>query len=202
MTYARARLLLGMFGVGLIVVLSAFLLLARYPLEVLPDSESWSSDDLTALALVFGCLAAVLFPLDLLGGYLLPNRWRPNTISLNMFAAGWFRGVLVQGTLFIAASLLILLMGRWLGTAGAVVAIAGFAILLVGVQLPIAKFVGALRNHAADDGDIDAKLERAQSIVSTWGWKPRPITTLQHRDTGFTGGIVGLPGMETVVLPA
>ncbi|TWT68683.1 hypothetical protein [Crateriforma conspicua] len=202
MTYARARLLLGMSGVGLIVVLSTILLLTQYPLEVLPDSQSWSGGDLTALVLLFGCLAAVLFPMDLLGGFLLPNHWRPNTISLKKFAAGWFRGVLVQGTLFVAASLLILLTGRWFGTAGAVVAIAGFAILLVGVQLPIAKFVGALRSRAADDGEIDAKLEKARSIVAAWGWKPRPTTTLQHCDPGFTGGIVGLPGMETVVLPA
>ena len=68
MTYARARLLLGMFGVGSIVVLSFVLLLTQYPLEVLPDSEWWSGDDYTALALVFGCLVAVLFPMNLLGG--------------------------------------------------------------------------------------------------------------------------------------
>ena len=202
MTYARARLLLGMFGVGSIVVLSTALLLTQYPLEVLPGSESWSAGDFTALLLLFGCLVAVLFPMDLLGGYLLPNRWRPNTISLAKFLAGWLRGVLVQGLLFLAASLLILSMGRWLGVAGAALAIAGVAIILVGSQLQIAKFVGALKNRVADDAGIVPVIEHAQSIVSNLGWKPRPITTLEHHDTGFTGGIVGLPGMETVVLPA
>lgn len=202
MTYARARLLLGMFGVGSIVVLSTVLLLTQSPLAVLPGSESWSADDVTSLLLVFGCLVAVLFPLDLLGGLLLPNRWRPNTISLGNFLAGWLRGVLVQGTLFLAASLLILFMGRWLGVAGAAMAIAGIAIVLVGSQLQIAKFVGALKRRGSDDAAIIPVIEQAQSIVSTWGWKERPITTLGHHDTGFTGGVVGLPGMETVVLPA
>ncbi|MCS7470006.1 hypothetical protein NZK35_25440 [Stieleria sp. ICT_E10.1] len=202
MTYARARLLLGMFGVGSLVVLSTALLLTQYPLAVLPNSESWSGGDLTALVLLFGCLAAVLFPMDLLGGFLLPNRWRPNTISLGTFLAGWIRGVFVQGTLFLFASLLILLMGRWLGVLGAALAIVGTAIILIGAQLQIAKFVGALKNRVADDPGIIPAIEQAQSIVSTWGWRQRPVTTLGHHDTGFTGGIVGLPRMETVVLPA
>jgi hypothetical protein len=201
MTYARARLLLGMFGVGFIVVLSTVLLLSKYPLEILPGSQSWSGDDLKALFLLFGCLVAVLFPLDLLGGFLLPSRWRPNTISLGKFLAGWLRGVLVQGTLFLAAALLILFMGRWLDVPGAILAVAGVAIVLVGSQLRIAQFAGALETQSIEDPEDAATVERAQTIVTKWGWKPRPITVLGHHDSGFTGGVAGLPGMETVVLP-
>ncbi|MDV6030065.1 MAG: hypothetical protein F9B45_08145 [Phycisphaera sp. RhM] len=202
MTYARARLLLGISGVGCIVVLSTALLLSQYPLEILPDSESWSGDDVAALVSLFTCLAALLFPLDLLGGFLLPNRWRPNTISLGRFVAGWIRGVLVQGTLFLAASLLILFTGRWLGVPGAVMAVAGVATLLVGSQLQIAKLVGALKSLTGEDSEKVSAIEQAQSIVSNWGWKSRPIKVIGHGDTGFTGGVVGLPAMETVVLPA
>ncbi len=202
MTYARARLLLGMSGVGCLVVLSTVLLLLQYPLEILPNSETWSGVDVVAVLLLFGCLAAVLFPLDLLGGFLLPNRWRPNTISFGTFLAGWIRGVLFQGTLFIAASLLILFTGRWLGVTGAVLAVAGVAIILVGSQLQIAKLVGALRMGDGEGPEKVAAIEQAQSIVSKWGWKSRSITVLSHHDTGFTGGVVGLPGVETVVLPA
>ena len=202
MTYARARLLLGMSAVGCIVMLSTVLLLWQYPLEILPNSESWSGNDLAALVSLFGFLAAALFPMDLLGGFLLPNRWRPNTISFGNFVAGWIRGVLVQGTLFVAASLVILFMGRWLGASGAALGVAGFAIILVGSQLQIAKFVGALRSTAGEELEEVPVIEQAQSIVSKWGWKSRRVTVLDHHDTGFTGGIVGLPGMETVVLPA
>jgi hypothetical protein len=151
---------------------------------------------------LFGCLATVLFPLDLLGGFLLPNRWRPNTISFGTFLAGWIRGVLVQGTLFVVVSLLILFMGRWLDVPGAALAVAGVAIILVGSQLQVAKFVGALRTSAVEDSEKFRAIEQAQSIASKWGWKSRPITVLGHHDTGFTGGVVGLPGLETVVLPA
>ena len=99
-------------------------------------------------------------------------------------------------------ALLILFMGRWLGVPGAALAVAGVAIILVGSQLQIAKFVGALRTNAGEDSEEGPAIEQAQSIVSKWGWKSRPITALGHHDTGFTGGVVGLPGLETVVLPA
>ena len=217
MTYARARLLLGMFGVGSMVVLSTALLVSQYPLEILPDSQLWSGGDFIALLSLFGCLVAVLLPLDLLGGFLLPNRWRPQTISLGNFLSAWLRGVSAQGTLFTGSSLLILFMGRWLGLPGATLAVAGIAIFLVGSQLQIAKFVGALKirsdhlpggnptkdgePHFADARDANG-IEQALAIVSRWGWKPSLTTVLGHQDTGFTGGIVGLPGRETVVLPA
>lgn len=217
MTYARARLLLGMFGVGIIVLLSITLLLSRLPLEVLPASQSWSGTDLKALMAMSGCLVAVLFPLDLLGGFLLPNRWRPNTIKLGGFLVGWVRGVLVQLAVFLGASLLILLFGRWLGVAGATSAVAGIAIILVGLQLQIAKLVGTFPTRLAgliepsptNGGDpkvVGASqkttIASALSTVSNWGWKPRRIVVLQHHDSGFTGGIVGIPGREIVVLPA
>lgn len=216
MTYARARLLLGMFGVGSIAVLSTLLLLSRYLAQVLPESEVWSINDFTALLSLFGCLAAVLLPLDLLGGFLLPNRWRPHTISFGAFFVAWLRGVIAQGALFLAASLLILFMGRWLAVPGAALAVAGVAVFLVRFQLHIAKFVGALEarpDHsrvasAMHDRDLDAAdgqafaIDKALEIVRRWGWKPMQVTVLRHHDPGFTGGIVGLPGNEIVVLPA
>ena len=45
MSYARARLLLGMSGVGLIVVSSTLLLFTQYPLSILPTTQEWSKTD-------------------------------------------------------------------------------------------------------------------------------------------------------------
>lgn len=44
LTYARSRLLLGMFGVESIVVISGFLLVLELPLKLLPDSQSQTGD--------------------------------------------------------------------------------------------------------------------------------------------------------------
>ena len=217
MTYARARLLLGIIGVGSVVVLSTVLLLVQLPLTMLPDARRWSGADLAGLISLFGCLVAALFPFDLIGGFVLPNRWRPDTVTLGRFLLSWLRGVAVQGVLFIGSSLWILLMGRWLGVAGAAFAVASVAIFLVASQLQVAKLVAALPTRlavtpdtdpaidgvgAATDGKGASRIAQSLTLASRWGWRERRTVVLHHHDTGFTGGIAGLPGMETVVLPS
>ncbi len=217
MTYARARLLLGITGVGSVVLLSGSLLVSQVPLKVLPDAQRWSVADFTAMLSLFGCLVAVQFPLDLMGGFVLPNRWRPNPMAFGSFLMRWLRGVAVQGALFLFASLLILFMGRWLGIAGAALAVASIAIVLIASQLWLAKLVATLPTRWAGSPDTDSASDRvgfaghaktaslidqSLSLTSRWGWKRRPIVVLHHHDAGFTGGVVGLPGMETVVLPS
>ena len=49
MTYARSRLWLGICGVGTIVTIALVLLVSQIHLIVLPQSESFSIDDLAAL---------------------------------------------------------------------------------------------------------------------------------------------------------
>ncbi len=200
-TYARSRLWLGISGVGSIVLISGYLLASGLPLDLLPNTQAWSGDDLGALLAVIGCLIAVMMPLDLLGGFLLPNRSRPDTITFRSFALGWLRGVIVQALLFLLASLVILATGRWFGLLGASCAVLGIAVVLVAFQLQLAKLVGALAKSAGDSVDGCAADTEALRRTSKWGWKSRPIIVLEHHDTGFTGGVVGLPGMETIVLP-
>ncbi len=204
-TYARSRLWLGISGVGSIVLISIALLVSGLPLELLPSNQSWDMADAGALLLLIGCLVGVVLPLDFLGGFLLPNRSRPNTISFRRFAKAWLRGVAVQSAFFLLAGLLLLAMGRWFGLPGATLAVIGIAATLVACQLPIAKLVGDL---PSDEGNQAAKestnlaVEAALRQTSQWGWKPLPIVVLKHDDAGFTGGVAGLPGMEKMVVPS
>lgn len=230
MTYARSRLMLGIFGVGLVVMASCFLLITQLPLKLLPTSREWTANDLWALAALLGCLNVAMVPLDLLGGFLLPNRRRSQTITLRHFLVSLLRGAAVQGTLFFAISVLILSIGRLLGLPGVLVVIVFVAAALVALQLPIAKLTAALPTcgiagtptvnslpsgsresdfrNSATRNEADANLETADKIanalklVSQWGWELHPVVALQHQDTGFTGGVAGFPRMETVVLPA
>ena len=144
----------------------------------------------------------MLLPLDILGGHLLPNRSRPNPITIIAFVKAWTRGALVQALLFLLASLLILAMGRWLGLLGAAFAVLGVGVFHVAFQLRIARLTASLPRVADDQSERESSLTAALAQASQWGWKPRPILVLQHEDTGFTGGVVGLPGMESIVVPA
>jgi len=202
MTYARSRLWLGISGVGSIVVISTYLLATGLPLTWLPGTQVWSGEDFTALLVMLGFLIGLMLPLDLLGGFLLPNRSRPNTITAGAFARGWIRGVVVQASLFMLVSLLILAMGRWLGLFGAALAVLGIAVMLITLQLRVAKLIGVLPHRVGDSSDSAAAVTAALQQTSDWGWNSRPIVVLEHHDTGFTGGVVGLPGRESIVLPA
>jgi hypothetical protein len=184
------------------VVVSLILLVSGLPLEWLPSTATWSAADLPGLLLAIGCLVAAMLPLDLLGGYVLPNRARPGTISAGAFLQAWIRGVAVQATCFTLTALAILAMGRWLGLPGAAVAVLAVAGLLIAFQLSISQLAASLPKHAADSPALDAAVAEACQQTADWGWQPMPIVILDHHDRGFTGGIVGLPGRESIVLPS
>lgn len=179
-----------------------YLLVSGLPLEWLPRSRSWGSVDLLGLLMLNGCLIAVMLPLDLMGGLLLPSRTKPNAIDAGAFIRSWVRGVAVQASIFLATSLLILMMGRWGGLPGAVFAVLGVAMILVAFQLRIAKLTARLPVRGLDSSDCKAAVTLAVKRASDWGFESRPILVLEHDDTGFTGGVVGLPGRETIVVPA
>jgi hypothetical protein len=193
---------LGISGVGLIVTISLVLLLSGLPSRLLPSDQAWSLADLKALLTVQVCLTSLMLPLDLLGGLVLPNRWRANTITFAAFIKRWFGGIAVQTVMFLTAGIVILSMGRWLGLPGATLAVLFIAVVLVAFQLRIANLVAftTLAENGKRGGD--ATVAEASRQTAEWGWKPLPIVVLDHVDSGFTGGVVGLPGMETIVLPA
>ena len=94
-TYARARLRLGMTGVGLWVVLACITLVTL---------STWS----TALASLSAIEATVLFimtylivstPLDWFGGFILPKRFERTKSTAATYLSTWLRGILMHGLL-------------------------------------------------------------------------------------------------------
>jgi len=201
MTNARKRLLLGMFGVGSVVLASLLLNAFRVPAHWLPLSETWSQEDYIYLTLVIAILAMTLLPLDFLGGYVLPNRARQETIAFRSFLLRWLRGVAVQSFCFFISGVLILGFGRSMGLPGALVSVAGLAMFLVAFQLPLSRLTGSLGKKVELEQPDQHKISHAMRQTEAWGLKSRPLVYLRHRDAGFTGGIVGLPGREKIVLP-
>ena len=201
MSYARSRLWLGMSGVGLIVLLALGLLLMRLPLSLLPTDLTWSSADLIALGSILAVFVVFMMPLDFLGGYLFPNLRGPRKIAGKAFLMSWTRGTSTQSAFFMIASVVLLSLGRWGGSLGASVGLAALCLLLLAFQLRLGRLTGALGEinqlGAADHEQVEA----ATRLVTTLGWKGRRLVFLSHQDPGFTGGIVGLPWCEKVVLP-
>ena len=202
MSYARSRLWLGISGVGMIVMLSLACLLMQLPPVFLPTNVNWGFSDPLALMAVFCSLVSLMLPLDLMGGYILPKRAGRGTAALRVFAVDWARGVAVQASFFVLAGIVLLASGRTFGLVGASIAVSLLCLLLVSLQLRIGLLAGTLERLeqlCIADGE---RVEAAIQLISTLGWRRRRLVLLSHRDEGFTGGVVGLPGRERIVVPA
>jgi hypothetical protein len=124
MTYARARLWLGISGVGTFVVLATSLLVSRIHLTILPNSEYWQDNDAWALVGFVGAFLLLMLPFDLLGGFILPNRYQRQITTFGQFLGAWLIGVALQSALFVTTGLVMLSAGRVAGTIGVTALIA------------------------------------------------------------------------------
>ena len=196
MTYARARLWLGISGVGTMVVASTVMLFTQVPHQLFPDTETWQAlDVLSLIAFVLGALVLML-PFDLLGGYLLPRGFRRSNTGFGCFAKRWAFGVAIQSSLFVLSGLAILAGGRLAGVGGAVAVIFAAAIGYLMIQ-------GALtRLLTAGEWNFDVeRLDTVMKQIAHCGLAWKRFAVVDHSDPGFTGGVVGLPRLETIILP-
>jgi hypothetical protein len=190
-TYARARLGLGIRGVGTLVVLATLGLVLDLPTrlsglaaDVLgTDPDALSTGMLAFVLLVLGYVAVSL-PFDFLGGVALPRRFGRPFPDVPVFFGRWLRGVVIQAVVLVASGSLVLAAGRIGGLAAAIAAILLAMLALLATSPWLARLVGSLRVAPHDGADA------AHDVV-----------TLAGADPGFTGGIAGLPGIERIVLP-
>lgn len=180
MTYARARLLVGIAGVGTWVVIAAVFLAAGGS-SLLPDADASLPAQVLTLAAVLAVYALVSLPFDLLGGRLLQVRHGRRAPAPGRFAVAWLRGVAAQSAVMAVSVALVVTAGRAGGDAAALAVIAGAAIVIGIARLPLARLVAGIG-------------------------PPRPLPTsvgssvVTAHDPGFTGGLVGIRGRN--LMPA
>lgn len=174
MTYARARLFLGITTVGSMVTLCVLALSLRLPQQFFSMSPTNIADTAKGLTLIFGLYAALALPFDFIGGYLLERIFQRDVPQLGNFGYRLVRGIIGQGCVYVACGLALIAMHARLGNIGVFVMFAALQLTLIVCQLPLAMFVGGLK--------------RSQDGLSGQG----PYGT---------GGITGILGSETVVLP-
>ncbi len=196
MTYARARLYLGISGVGTAVMVSLGLLLWRIPERLFSTGEEWSAADVWGFVGFLGGFLLLMLPFDLLGGYLLPSRFGRSTSTLPAFLFRWGIGVSWQAALFVPTGLALLAAGRQAGLGGVLALLAAIMFGYVAVQAALARqLMAGTWSPAAE------RLDAAWGELAGWGYERLPTLIADHADEGFTGGIVGLPGRDTIVLP-
>ena len=184
MTYARARLWTGVAGVGSLVIFALVMYLWQLPGTLFPfdGGPPWSA--WAAFATLFKLYVLISLPFDFLGGYWLPCKHQRLCLLFPTFWIKWARGVLIQGAVMTLSALILFETGRRWGVWAAAGALAALQLLLLAIQLPLAKWVGGLQSRPVEVPDA-----------------PRQTVAVSGYDAGFVGGFAGLPGMEKLVVP-
>jgi hypothetical protein len=195
MTYARSRLWLGVSAVGSLVVIVALALYFRLPYLLLPgEPRSWMVET-AILAGLLSVYSVVHWPFDYVGGYHLPCHYGRQCQVLPVFVWTSFRATILQIALLTVFSMAVMHAGRNFGLVGALIMAGALMVGMLGLQLPIARAIGGLK-------DGSKSLEPVEEQLGKWtSSRPRAVV-VESVDLGFSGGIAGLPGAETVVVPA
>ena len=195
-TYARARLRVGILGVGTWTLLATAALAFDLPGRLLPTTTTWSLADVSGLLGWVLATVAITAPFDLFGGHVLPRQHGRSSRSFGTWLATWLRGVLVHGLVTFGFGLALLATGRWLGDAGALLTVVVGTTALFAGQAWLAPRVAAFgRGRVLPD--------RVTAVLEEWRVPgPTRVQVFECDDEGFTGGVSGLPGAETHVVPA
>jgi len=185
--YGRARLRLGISGVGLWVVVSTALLASR-AFEVIANqlSEGPRADALL-VALLLALYVLVQFPLDWLGGYVVPKQFGRRVLPAKSHAMALLRGIAIHTTVLFLSAAILYIGGLLAGLLGAFVAGVIWVLCLAACRGLLARLVARLPREGGL-GDATSDSIRTELIESS--------------DEGFTGGITGLFSPRTDVLPA
>ena len=194
MTYARARLRLGITGVGSIVVIAATALISGSPQTFLGSSTSFGPNEFLQLSVITGLFMLWIMPLDFLGGFVLPTKFN----KLNETFGARFRRYVVaafsKALLFLLFGSLIIVLSQFFGKIGGVAAITLSIIACFVVRNR------SLLNRKAYSS-CDEKLLDALGLIESWQVSVPKTVAVQHKDIGFTGGVVGVGKYAQIVIP-
>ena len=195
MDYARSRLILGMVTVGSVVVLSILILTTGcFGISIerfghAADGQIW------LIPLALATFFLMLVPFDFLGGFLLPRRFQRSQQTFGNWLKRYVSGVFQQWCVYSVIASLLTALAATYGIAIAVV-FAGLSML----GMVVIRDLWISSTNAYDSNNSDT-LRDAISLAEGWGIPVNRLSVAEHRDPGFTGGIVGFGKWSTIVLP-
>ncbi len=187
--YGRARLWLGISGVGTMVAFSGVALAIGLPSRASGlFAPSFRGQALMLVAFLVAYVA-IQFPFDVLGGYVLPRRFGRHHLQPLKFAGKLLRGVAAHTLLLALIGAGLLLAGRTLGVPGVVGACALSSLALLATRLPLARIFSPLRRSTIDKSAVQSEPSQL------------PTEFLASDDEGFTGGIIGVLRPRRALMP-
>ncbi|WP_411281587.1 hypothetical protein [Gemmatimonas sp.] len=189
-TYARARLYLGITGVGSAVLLATALLHFRIPSSGLSmTAEQSVPAALFRVGLMFAFAQVAFLMFDLIGGAWLVRRreWA------STWLARWMRGVTVQWGVWMLSATLLMLAARAGGNPAAVAVFVLVQVLLATVRGRMALVIARM--------PVIPTPERIARAAAQAGLDASRVQVVDSSDESFVGGWSGLTA-RTLVVPA
>ena len=184
-TWASERLLLGQANVGFWVVVSSAFILTQPEIPGQNPAVQWG--------LICLLYAAVQAPFDWLGGSLLPARHPRWPDTLSSWLARWLPGVFVHTAILCLNGLVLMGIAHRLGDLGVLLTACLLTAGLIAVQHRLARWMGHL-----EDSNPNANVRQ---IADRVGLRTTRLHVTASKDTSFVGGWVGLPGLESLIVP-
>lgn len=189
--YGRMRRWLGIAYVG--VVVSACSIVLAFGLA--PTIFSASSQSMASLALNLSG-AILLFslcslPFDIVG-FNIERLYGRTASSLSAFLVKQVAAAFRHGVILLAMALIAASVSSVFGLPGLLISSVFLSCCLLAGQLTMAKFYGGFSCERAPDDVSRTALEKPRSL---------PLVLAQADERCFSGGIVGLPFFESIVIP-
>ena len=181
MNPGKARLWTGIGCVGTLVMSAGVLLSLDAADSLLPVSASTALNEYFAILAFFAAAAALLLPFDLIGGMLIPAAFETHPPKFRPWFRRWIRSVGIQLLFFSITFFFYLQIGREVGAPWRIAMFAAPQIDLIAGQELIWQAMTAQRTEESSEGSA---------------------LFVRHSDQRFVGGITGLPGFETILIPA
>ncbi len=181
MSPGKARLLNGICCVGTLVTIAATMLAADFPNALFPTKASDGLADGVAILAFFTAAAVLLMPFDFIGGIVIPGSLENQTPKLSAWLQRWVWSVGIQIIFYSITFFFYLQIGRGVGAPWMIVIFSMIQIALLAGQELIWRIMAAQPAGVTGHG--------ATQFVP-------------HFDQRFAGGITGMPGFETILIPA
>jgi hypothetical protein len=181
MNPGKARLWTGISCVGTLVTLAAAMLISDFPNRLFAETLSGGLEIFIAFLMFFASAALLLLPFDLIGGIWIPVALENQTLKPSVWLRRWARSVGIQIIFYSATFSIYLQIGRVVGAPWLIVIFAMIQIALLAGQELIWRSLAGHTVGVAGHGAIQF---------------------VPHFDPRFAGGITGMPGFESIVIPA
>jgi hypothetical protein len=192
LSYAASRRRLGIVYVGTIVIASVWALSSGAAVSWFGPEDKSSVDWFANILTFVACYEIFSLPLDVIG-FRIERAFGKTRESIPAYLVRWCKAAMKHSMIFLSCTFVFTSAAHICGVAGVALSSAALAILFVWKQGEIARFLSEVH---FEEPEQELRATFVQNRSDRVG-----IVVARSPESGFTGGIVGLPGAESIVIP-